>query len=184
MSTIEQYIDQRWSPRAFDQKMVTDDILNELFSAAGRAPSSNNEQPWRFIIGKKGTDTYDTIYQSLVDFNQAWSKTAPILVIGIVKKTFSKNGESNSHAAYDLGAAVAHLTMKAFEHQLFVHQMGGFDRNMCNTSFKLSDDFETIVAFTIGYMGDKKQLHPKIEALEKGVSGRKPLSEIMYTQAF
>ena len=50
-----------------------------------------NEQPWRFLVGKKGDETYAKILDSLVEFNQAWAKTAPVLMLSAGEKTFTAN---------------------------------------------------------------------------------------------
>jgi nitroreductase len=184
MKTISEYIEKRWSPRAFDGQAIDPSVLKELFIAAGRAPSSSNEQPWRFMVGEKGSSTYDKIYETLVDFNKAWVKTANVLVIGIYKKISEKTQQEATHAAYDLGAAVAHLSMCAYEHGLYVHQMGGFDPKKCDELFELPEGYATKVAFTIGYPGDKSQLHEKIAALEKGVSSRNAIEEYVFEEKF
>ena len=46
----------RWSPRSYADKPVADDVLNRLFEAARWAPSSGNNQPWRFIVAKTQAD--------------------------------------------------------------------------------------------------------------------------------
>jgi len=38
----------RWSPRAYSDRPVTDEELFTVLEAARWAPSSSNEQPWRF----------------------------------------------------------------------------------------------------------------------------------------
>ncbi len=43
-------IKDRWSARAFSSQPVTRDDLMALIEAASFAPSSFNEQPWRYII--------------------------------------------------------------------------------------------------------------------------------------
>lgn len=177
---IDKYITERWSPRAFSDQTIAHEDLTALFSAAGRAPSANNEQPWRFMVGQKGDDTYGRIFETLVDFNKAWCKTAPVLVAAIVKEESEKTNTKNAHAEYDLGAAVAHLSMKAFDKNLFVHQAAGFDAQQCNELLNIPDGYRTVTIFAIGYIGDKNQLHEKIAALENGVSSRNDLSQFVF----
>lgn len=177
---IRKYIDERWSPRAFADKSVESNLLKKVFIDAGRAPSSNNEQPWRFFVGKAGSKTFDLIFETLVDFNKAWVKTAPVLAIGVAKKSSTKTDAPNEHAKYDLGASLAHLTMSAFEENIYIHQMAGFDKEQCDAAFNVPEGYETVVAFCLGYIGDKKQLHEKIAALENGVSERKAIDEYVF----
>jgi len=52
-SPIHDLIRKRWSPRAFADKPVPADVLRSLFEAARWAPSSNNEQPWAYLVATK-----------------------------------------------------------------------------------------------------------------------------------
>ena len=54
---IHDLLRRRWSPRAFDDRPIEPEKLRSLFEAARWAPSSNNEQPWRFLVAtKENTD--------------------------------------------------------------------------------------------------------------------------------
>jgi len=179
---IRDYLEKRWSPRAFADKEISQTMLQEMFAAAKQAASSNNEQPWRFLVGVKGTKSYDLIFDTLVDFNKAWCKTAPVLVVGVSKKTFTKNGEQNAHCEYDLGTAVAQFTMKAFDLNVFVHQMAGFDSKLVENNFNIPEDYKAVVAFAAGHIGNKDQLPEKIAAMESPISERKKLSELVFEE--
>ena len=52
-SSVIKAISQRRSPRVFLERSVEPGKLLSLFEAARLAPSSNNEQPWRFIVAIK-----------------------------------------------------------------------------------------------------------------------------------
>ena len=53
----------RWSPRALDPTAeVTDAQLRALLEAARWAPSYGNTQPARYLIGRRGDDTFDRIF--------------------------------------------------------------------------------------------------------------------------
>jgi nitroreductase len=67
---IHPLLAERWSPRAYSSKEIPTDIIQRLFEAARWAPSSSNDQEWRFIIGFKGDETYQQIFDTLVEFNR------------------------------------------------------------------------------------------------------------------
>ena len=115
-STVEgilPVIQQRWSPRAFTDKAVSPADLTRVFEAARWAPSSNNEQPWNYLVGLRGATTHDKIVSALMGFNQAWAPKAPVLILGLARNRFARNGNPNSYAMYDLGAATAFLVLQA-----------------------------------------------------------------------
>ena len=92
---VEDLFLRRWSPRAFLETPVDTDTLKAIFSAGQWAPSSNNEQPWRFLLGRKGDSVWQRIFDSLAPRNQAWTKAAPVLYASFAKKTFSQNDAAN-----------------------------------------------------------------------------------------
>src|ERR1700739_2721471 len=96
---------ERWSPRSFSDREVSQESLAKVFEAARWAASSYNEQPWRFLVGRRGSETYDRIFAALGEFNQKWARTAPVLILGTALAHFSHNGTPNRFAFYDLGAA-------------------------------------------------------------------------------
>src|SRR5213594_1415571 len=95
----------RWSPRAMSGEPISDVQLMTLFEAARWAPSSYNNQPWRFIYAKRNSKHWDTILNLLVDFNKQWCANASALVVIISKKTFDYNGKPSVTHQFDSGAA-------------------------------------------------------------------------------
>ena len=177
---VHELIQNRWSPRAFSDKPVPPEILRSLFEAARWAPSSNNEQPWAFIVGTKDDpETHSKILSTLVEFNQGWAKQAPVLAIAVSQMEFARNKTPNRNAFYDTGAAVAHLTAEATSRGLFVHQMAGFDPQKAIEVFHIPKGWEPIAAFAIGYPGDHNALPDKLRERELAPRSRKPISEFV-----
>lgn len=177
---IHELLRERWSPRAFADKPVTSEVLRSLFEAARWAPSSNNEQPWAFIVATKDdAATHSKLLSALVEFNQAWAKNAPVLGIAVSRLAFARNGHPNRNAFYDTGAAMAHLTMEATSRGLLVHQMAGFDPHKAIHLFSIPAGWEPIAAFVLGYPGDPESLPENLRERELAPRSRKPLTEFI-----
>jgi nitroreductase len=177
---VHDLIRKRWSPRAFAAKSVSPEILGSLFEAARWAPSCNNEQPWSFIVGtKEDPETFAKILGTLVEFNQAWAKNAPVLAIAVSELAFAKNGQPNRNAHYDTGAAVSQLTTEATSHGLFLHQMAGFDPQKAAEVFGIPAGWEPIAAFAIGYDGEAESLPQGLRERELAPGTRKSLREFV-----
>jgi len=177
---VHELIRERWSPRAFSEKAVSPEILQSLFEAARWAPSSNNEQPWAFVVGTRGDgDTFRRILGTLVEFNQSWAKHAPVLAIAVSELAFAKNGHSNRNAFYDTGAAVSQLTTEATAQGLCVHQMAGFYPQKATETFAIPNGWEPIAAFVIGYAGGPQTLPDVLRERELAPRTRKPLHEFV-----
>lgn len=170
----------RWSPRSFADRDVSPADLKTVFEAARWAASSYNEQPWRFFVGTRGSETYKKILSTLMEFNQLWARTAPVLILNATKTTFSHNGTPNPVALYDVGAAAATLCYQATALGLFTHQMAGFDRDMARKVFGVPDDYIFGAAMALGYQGEPAALtNEQMLAQETTPRQRKPLSEIV-----
>lgn len=177
---ISDLLRERWSPRAFSDKPISADVLRSLFEAARWAPSSNNEQPWAFIVATKDDSaTHGKLLSTLHEFNQAWAKHAPVLGIAVSRLAFARNGNANRNAFYDTGAAMADLTTEAVSRGLLVHQMAGFDDHKAIELFGIPEGWEPIAAFVVGYPGDPQALPGNLRERELAVRTRKPLSEFV-----
>jgi nitroreductase len=177
---VHEIIQNRWSPRAFSNKPVSREILRSLFEAARWAPSSSNEQPWAFIVGTNDdSETHRKILSTMVEFNQAWAKHAPVLAIAVSEMEFAHNKTPNRNAFYDTGSAVAHLTAEATWRGLFVHQMAGFDPHKASEVFHIPKGWEAIAVFAVGHPGDPNGLPDKLRERELAPRSRKPISEFV-----
>lgn len=176
---IHDLIRHRWSPRAFSDKPVEPAILASLFEAARWAPSSNNEQPWAYLVATKDNpEDFAKMLSVLVDFNAGWAKSAPVLVLAASRLKFP-NGNPNRNAFYDTGAATALLSLEATAKGLGVHQMAGFDPVKAKRVFEIPEDCEAIAAIAIGHPGDHTSLPQKLQEREVAPRTRKPLSEFV-----
>jgi nitroreductase len=171
----------RWSPRAFQDKPVTANDLKIILEAARWAASSSNLQPWRFLVGVKGSETHDKIFETLVGFNQGWAGKAGVLILGFADLKDSK-GNPNSYGAYDLGQASVTLILQATALGLATHSMGGFDHEAARTAFNLTDEYALGAVIAIGYQDDPATLgNEQMIQREIAPRERKPLSEIAIT---
>jgi nitroreductase len=176
---VHDLIRDRWSPRAFAKKLVEPSVLASLFEAARWAPSSNNEQPWSYLVAtKEEKENFAKTLSVLVEFNAGWAKEAPVLMITVSRLNF-QNGTPNRNAFYDTGAATALLSVEATARGLAVHQMAGFDPAKAKQVFDIPEDWEPIAAIAIGYPGDPNSLPQKLHDREIAPRTRKPLSEFV-----
>src|SRR6476619_6087157 len=124
---INSIILNRWSPRSMTGEELDNDTLMSLFEAARWAPSSFNNQPWRFIYAKRNTKYWDKIFDLLVESNKVWAKNAGILIVVISNKNFEYNGKFSITHQYDAGAAWENLALEATSRGLIAHGMQGFN---------------------------------------------------------
>lgn len=172
----------RWSPRSFSDREVSIQDLRTIFEAVRWTASSFNEQPWRYLVGRRADAAYNKIFESLVEFNQAWAKTAPVLILNAARKTFSHNGTENVVALYDLGASAATLCYQAMHLGIHTHQMGGYNREVARRLFSIPDDYMTGAVIAMGYLGEPSALtSDSLRQQEISPRERKTVSEFVYS---
>ena len=182
---IHELLEKRWSPRAFSGQAVSAQVLGSLFEAVRWAASWYNEQPWRFIVARKEERAaHDRMMSCLVEANQAWAVQAPVLMLGIVKKTFTFNDEPNGHARHDLGLATAGMMLQAAALDLYVHPMAGILPEKAAEIYQVPDDFEVVTGLALGYLGDPDSLAEPMKTTELEARVRKPLAEIVFTSTW
>ena len=175
-------IRRRWSPRAFSPRPVSSAQLHSILSAAQWSASSSNEQPWLFLVGVKGTSTWDAIFATLAESNQSWAVNAAVLILGVARAKTAHSGRTNHFALYDLGQAAAQLALQATFLGLSAHPMGGFDRDAARQAFQLTEDHLLGAVIAIGHQAAPAELHDdKYLERELAPRSRKPLAEIALT---
>jgi len=163
---IHSLLAKRWSPRAFQNKKVEREKLLSIFEAARWSPSGSNQQPWTYIVGMKGDNTYKRIFECLVEFNQIWTKTVPVLVLSCGKKVMNEKEEINPYYMYDVGQSVAHMTFQAMHEGLHIHQMGGFDTEKTVRLFEIPAKYKPLSVIAIGYLGEHTLLPERMQKSE------------------
>jgi nitroreductase len=177
---IHDLLRRRWSPRAFSERMVEPEALRSLFEASRWAPSSNNEQPWHFIVGTKAEPaSYDRLFQCLKEGNKKWAFRAPVLILSIARLKFEDEDVANRHALHDTGMAAFSLTMQATALGLIVHQMAGFEIDKARTDLGIPSGFEPVAMIAVGYAGDPAELPDYLRERELAPRERKSITEFV-----
>lgn len=177
---------ERWSPYAFAPTPVSRATLRSLFEAARWAPSSFNEQPWRFVVGTPtdAPEAFAKLVDCLFEGNAVWAKDAPVLALALARTAFTHNEKPNRVAFYDTGQAVGALSVQAGALGLHLHQMGGFSLEKARAHFGIPDNVEPVAMIAIGYLGDPESLPTDdLRARhDNPVRSRRPLAETVLSE--
>ena len=178
---IEDLLKKRWSPYGFAERSVSQTDLRSLFEAARWAASSYNEQPWRFIVATRDNPgEFERLLSCLVEGNQAWAKSVPVLALGVVSLRFSRNQKPNRVAIHDLGLAAGNLTVEATARGLVVHQMAGILPEKTRAVYGIPEGFEAVTCIAIGYAADPKQLPENLKESDLAPRRRRPLWDFVF----
>ena len=168
----------RWSPRSMTGEDIDDNNLMSLFEAARWAPSSYNNQPWRFIYAKRNTENWNKLFDLLYEGNKVWAKNAAALVVVISRKNFEYNEKPSITHQFDAGAAWENLALEASDQGIATHGMQGFDYQRAKADLGIPEIYDVMAMIAIGKRGPKENLPPKLQEVEFP-NDRKPLEEIV-----
>jgi nitroreductase len=157
--------------------------LMRLFEAAKWAPSSYNNQPWRFLYAKRQTPHWPTFFDLLIEGNQRWAKNAAVLLCIVSKNTMDRDGSPSPTHTFDTGAAWENLALQATLSGLVVHGMQGFDYDRARQVLRVPEGYTVEAMVAIGKPGNREDLPERLRQREVP-SGRKQLAEIVFEGGF
>jgi nitroreductase len=179
---LHDLLKRRWSPRAFSEQPVGPDMLLTLLEAARWAPSSSNEQPWRFVVATREEPAdYDRLLACLLEGNRKWAYRAPVLILSVARMDFEEDGRPNRHAFHDVGLATENLLLQATALGLVAHPMAGFDIEKARADLKIPSGYEPVAMIAVGYPGELSVLPDYLQQRELKPRERKPLTEIAFS---
>jgi nitroreductase len=168
----------RWSPRSMAGEPLPESAFLPLFEAARWAPSSRNEQPWRFLYATRGSDDWETFLELPYEKNRQWAKDAAVLVVVCSKTTVEYDGSHNPYHSFDAGAAWLSLALEGTRRGLAVHAMAGFDDERAADALDVPEEYAVEAMVAVG-------VHAPEDAPEgEHPNGRKPLEEVVIEGGF
>lgn len=173
----------RWSPRALSGEPITPEELSTLFEAARWAPSSFNNQPWRFIYAQRNTEAWATIFNLVGEFNQSWTKNAAVLIVVVSKNNFDHNNKLSRTHSFDTGAAWQNLALQASLMGLVAHGMEGFDYDKAKKELHIPAGYTVEAMVAVGKPGKKENLPAALKEREQP-SDRKPIQSFIFEGTF
>jgi nitroreductase len=150
--TLHPLLARRWSPLRFDDgHLLSEDEVALLLEAARWAPSAGNSQPWAFVAGLRGDAVHERLVSHLAPSARRWAPTAGLLLANLSHRLVeSTDWDFSEFSHYDLGQAVAHVTLQAQALGLAVRQFRAFDREALAADFDVPPHWEVTTMAAVG----------------------------------
>jgi nitroreductase len=164
---------ERRSVRTYDESHELGGELLTLLEAARWAPSAGNSQPWAFLVGRRGDEAHRTFVPLLAPSVRRWAPAASALLFALHQVASGPEDDAplySDYAAYDLGQAVAQLTVQATALGLSCHQFAAFDHDGLAAACDVPSYWMVTTGIAVG-LGVAADLAPRT---------RRTLSEIAY----
>ncbi len=164
---VVEWIERRWSPRAFSTDDVPFGKVRSVLEASRWAASSRNAQPWRFVVGIRGGDdgTWEHLARALAPGNARWARRAPVLVLVVA-------ASSETYALHDTGQATAHFLIEATAQGLATHPMAGFDAQSVRDALGIPAEAVPLCITALGWPGDASDLPQGVAPRERARTRR------------
>lgn len=142
----------RFSPLDFDPgHRIAESEVDLLLEAARWAPSAGNSQPWAFITARREEPTHDRMATHLAPSSRCWATSASALVVNIVHRYVDDTElQYSEFADYDLGQAVAHMTLQAQAMGLSCRQFRAFNLASLSQELGLAPGWEVMSMTAVG----------------------------------
>ena len=175
-------IKNRWSPRKFLDKPLTNEMLIMLFEAARLAPSSRNEQPWNYYYVHRSNEKVFNVFAGfLTGNNPGWAKNAQALIVSVMKKNYEYKNRPNGKALHDTGAANISIAIQAAEMGFQAHPMGGFDKEKAANYLDLDiENYEPVIMFAVGFPDETEPFSDETKQRIQQHQTRKELKDFVF----
>ena len=182
-------IGARRSVRTYDPThLVSDADLRVLLEAARWAPSAGNSQPWGFLVGRRGDGVHTRLVDHLSPGNTRWAPRASVLLVTLHQALSGPEEDAlgySDYALYDLGQAVAQLSVQALAMGLAVHQIAGFDHDRLAGSFAVPPHWQVTTGVAIGReLAADQPAEPGLRERDRLPRERHPLAGFVHGERF
>jgi nitroreductase len=155
----------------FDPDAVLDDEqLIAVLEAARWAATWGHRQPVRFIVGRRGDETFTKI-TGLLKRGNTYAHAAGALIMVCIEE--GEDDRTARYAAVDAGAAIAQLTIEAVSRGLVAHPMAGFNADGAAEEFGIPEGVRAVAVVAVGSLGDYANAPQAI--VERDAQGRQRL---------
>jgi len=166
--TVIEAIRKRYSCRAYQDRPIEQEKLDQLFEAARLAPSAKNLQDWRFVAVTK-----KEIRQKIAACTnrpEIFSKAGVIIAACSVSNEVMRCGQAV--APIDVSIALEHIALQATTLGLGTCWIGSFETEKVRAILGIPADINIIELMTVGYPADELK-QPNREPMEKIVCHEK-----------
>ena len=173
---------RRWSPTMFDESHNARSAeVKSLLEAARWAPSAGNSQPWAFITARRGDAVHTRLLRHLAPSSARWAPTASILVVNLCHRYVEDTDwDFSEFSFYDLGQAVAHMTIQAQSLGLFARQFRAFDQAGLAAEFDVPKHWQVTTMSAFGRLPAASRTQPPITTGSGRSRQRRSMSQVTW----
>ena len=160
-------IRRRRSVRSYRDQPIEEEKLKILLEAARLAPSSNNSQPWHFIVVRQ-KELIESLSKAVMvgtTMINRWMTSSPCVIVACGKRNplihWGAKALGIDLLIIDVAIAVDHITLAATDLGLGTCWIGWFSEKKVKQLLKIPSNFKVIALLTVGYPANPSTKEPK-----------------------
>lgn len=150
MNDLMKLLETRRTYRRFEQREISQEIIDEILVAARLSSSAANRQPLKYVVINKAADVAEVFSHTKwagylpPELGQPKEDEKPVLFIGVVQDlNISRDSDT------DAGLAISNMTLAAWNHGVGSCIIGACNKPALSEMFGLAENekLHTVVAF-------------------------------------
>lgn len=157
-ASVMDIIGKRRSVRAYLDKPVEDEKLEQIIEAARLAPSTCNLQCWRFVVVRDRATREELVEKAFGGFivPNRWIGTAAVLIAvcvepNLVVHRLGGRIQGVDYHVLDAGIATEHVVLRATELGLGTCWIGWFNERWVKKILKVPKRVKVVALLSLGY---------------------------------
>ena len=170
----------RHSVRDFLPDPIPKDIINEILEAGRLAPSTQNRQPWRYLVFLENAKIRKLALNcGLIGLSNFFIRKAPCLIIACAD--LKDNIKINGQDYYLVDTAISFHQMLLFARNYGIEScwLAAFSEKKLKHYLKLPANWKIVALAPLGYPAGKKGLYSRAVSEFAKSKDRKSLEEIV-----
>ncbi len=141
---VKEAILKRCAYRSLDDVDIQKELIDDLATSAGLAPSCFNYQPWQFVfVYEEGI--LNKLKNEALNRGNAWAKNASMIIAVFSKQELDCDIRGRPYYLFDTGLATGFLILRATELGLVAHPIAGY-----KAILKVLEDMMVIALIVVG----------------------------------
>jgi nitroreductase len=151
-------IKTRKSVRAYQDRSVEEEKLNQILDAARLAPSASNRQEWRFVIVRE-EETKKKL--AFIAGDQQFIAEAGVVIVACAETDEHMMNCGQLCYPIDVSIALDHITLVAVELGLGTCWIGNFDERKVKALLGIPEKIRVVELMPLGYPVDPSRVEKR-----------------------
>jgi nitroreductase len=170
----------RHSVRNFRPDPIPQGILDDILEAGRRAPSTQNRQPWRFIVLRNPEKIKAMAkHCGLIGLANYFIRNAPCVIVACADPTKDLKINKQDYYLVDTAIAFHQMMLMAWQYGIGSCWLGAFSEKPLHKWLQLPSSWRIVALSPFGYPADNPNTYAKLVKTFADSENRLPIDKII-----